>query len=92
VSASGDTLLPTVSSSALAVAPPPPRILGLDHRAWRRGRCYGTINRDLEQRRLIDLLPDRDAGTLASWLKRRGGEVALCTSVSRTRQPASVPS
>jgi transposase len=82
---SGDTLLRMVRSGALAVLPPPPRVIAVDDWAWRRGRRYGTIICDLERRRVVDLLPDRGAGTLAAWLKRHGGEVAL---VSRDRSGA----
>ena len=50
-----------------------------------RGQRYGTIICDLEQHRVIDLLPDRSADTLASQLKRHGGEVTI---VSRGRSGA----
>ena len=81
---SGDTLLRLVRASTL-VASPPPRVIGVDDWAWRRGRRYGTIICDLERRRVIDLLPDRSANTLASWLKQHGQEV---TTVSRDRSGA----
>ena len=81
---SGDTLLRMIRSSAV-VPSPPPRVIGVDDWAWRRGHHYGTIICDLERRRVVDLLPDRSAGTLASWLKRHGGEVAI---VSRDRSGA----
>jgi DNA-binding transcriptional regulator YiaG len=49
--------------------PLPPRVLGVDDWAWRKGQSYGTILCDLERGRRVDLLPDRTAETLAAWLK-----------------------
>ena len=56
----------------LRAAPVPPagavRVLGVDDWSRRKGRGFGTILVNLERRRVIDLLPDRTAATLAAWL------------------------
>jgi len=52
---------------------PTPRILGVDDWAMRRGRRYGTILVDLESSKVVDLLPGREANTLASWLMTHPG-------------------
>ncbi|MFI1660463.1 transposase [Streptomyces sp. NPDC020472] len=40
----------------------------MDEFTFRRGRTYGTILVDVEERRPVDVLPDHTSETLASWL------------------------
>jgi transposase len=46
----------------------PPAIIGIDDWAWRRNHRYGTLICDLERRRTIALLPDREPATAQAWL------------------------
>jgi transposase len=70
--ASGDTLLRLVRAAGTEPITPP-RVLGVDDWAWRRGQRYGTILCDLEKGRVVDLLPDRSAAALAAWIERHPG-------------------
>jgi transposase len=57
------------------------RVLGVDDFAWKKRFTYGTILVDLERRKIIDVLPDRESATVETWLKAHP-EVAI---VSRDR-------
>ena len=57
------------------------RVLGVDDFAWKKRFTYGTILVDLERRKIIDVLADRESATVEAWLKEHP-EVAF---VSRDR-------
>ncbi len=67
--ASPSTLLRYVRGSP-SVVHPSSNAVGIDDWAFRRGHRYGTIIVDLERREVIDLLEDREAGSVFAWLKR----------------------
>jgi transposase len=68
ITTSPDTLLRRVKRLPNQPAEPS-RVVGIDDWAWRKGQRYGTIVVDLERSDVIDLLPDRDADTVAAWLQ-----------------------
>ena len=53
--------LPEVSTGSVL-------FLGIDDFSFRRGYRFGTILVNLESRRVVDLLPDRQAETAAAWM------------------------
>jgi transposase len=69
---SPDTLLRRVKSAPDEVDPPP-RYIGVDDWAMRKGQRYGTIIIDLERSRVIELLPGRDGAALKTWLEKHPG-------------------
>jgi len=64
---SPDTLLRLIRAAPLP-ASDPPQIIGVDDWAYKRGLRYGSLICDLERHRVVDLLPDRSAESVATWL------------------------
>lgn len=86
---SNDTLLRVVRRHGIPNFVPP-TVIGIDDWAWRRNQRYGTIICDLERRRTIALLPNREPATAQAWLtdqpqiaiiaRDRGGGYALAAA------------
>jgi transposase len=64
---SNDTLLRVVRRRA-GVTTESLTVVGIDDWAFRRNHRYGTIVCDLERRRIVALLPDREIATVEAWL------------------------
>jgi transposase len=79
---SGSTLLRLVRRAPEATTSTP-RVLGVDDWAKRKGHTYGTILVDLEEHRVVDILPDATAEAVERWLKEHPG----VEIVSRDRAP-----
>ncbi len=71
--ASGDTFLRGLRHQGLSIADYGPRVLGIDDWAWRKGQRYGTILCDLEQGKVIDLLPERSEASTEDWIRHHPG-------------------
>lgn len=68
IAASSSTLLRLVHSQPLPEQTTSFAV-GIDDWAFRKGSHYGTVVVDLEQHKIVDLLPDREAQTVENYLK-----------------------
>jgi transposase len=55
-----------------------PQALGIDDFALRKGHVYGTVLVDMDTGDVVDLLPDREAVTVETWLKEHPGASIIC--------------
>ncbi len=62
--------LPDVSTGSILY-------LGIDDFSFRRGCQFGTILVNLESRRVVDLLPNREAETSAAWMRQQPDLMAV---------------
>jgi hypothetical protein len=55
-----------------------PRVLGVDDFALRRRHHFGTVLVDVATSKVVDLLPDRKANSLSTWLEQHEPPELIC--------------
>ena len=65
---------PAPTDAVTSVGSPPTApsltVVGIDDWAWKKGQRYGTLVVDLQTHQPVDVLPDRSAATVATWLRK----------------------
>jgi transposase len=79
---SPDTLIRLIRKVPQPEAPTP-RVLGVDDWSKSKGQSYGTLLVDLEEHQPVDVLSERSAASLETWLKSHPG----VEIISRYRGP-----
>jgi hypothetical protein len=79
----GITVHRTTLLGLVAALPEPcrstaPEVTGVDDFARRKGRVYGIVLVDVATGKPVDLLADREAGTLGAWLAAHRGAQVIC--------------
>jgi transposase len=72
------TLLRLVAALPEPVIGAAPEVTGVDDFALKKGRVYGTALIDVAAGAAVDLLPDREAATVAAWLAAHPGAKVIC--------------
>lgn len=72
------TILRLLASLPEREAATAPEILGIDDFALRKGHVYGTVLVDMGTGDVVDMLPDREAATVETWLKEHPGAAVIC--------------
>lgn len=90
IQASASTLLRQLRRMAWTDPAQGPRVLGIDDWAWRKRNNYGTILCDLENGKVVDLLPDRSEKSTEQWIcNHPGTEVISRDSASLYAEAAT---
>jgi transposase len=72
------TILRLLASLPEREAATAPEILGIDDFALRKGHVYGTVLVDMGTGDVVDMLPDREAATVETWLKEHPDATVIC--------------